>query len=342
MGIVGGLDIHREQITFDCVDSDSGELRRGRISPATRPVLRSWLDKIDDRPGEFALEGCTGWRFVVEELQRAGMQPHLAEPADTAALRGRKRRAKTDRLDAQLMRTALQNGTLPESWIPPTHVLEVRALVRLYKALLDDRTAWQQRMHATLFHQGVAATGRGLLGVENRQMLETTTQLSPAGRRMITTGLCMADAIGELLVPLKADLERFARRQGGCRALQASQFGVGWLTSVAIWAELGDCRRFGSSRQAVRHTGLDITVYDSDGKRAAGHLARQGPELLRWALFEAAKCASRPAAPDHEYYRTVRERKGANRATLSVARKIARRCHHTLVALGDQALAPVD
>jgi transposase len=237
------------------------------------------------------------------------------------------------------MRSALQAGTVPESWIPPTHVLETRALVRLYKALLDDRTAWQQRMHATLFHQGVAA-GRGLLGAENRHMLETTAQLSPAGRRSITTGLCVADAIAALLVPLKADLERFARRQPGCRALQASQFGVGWLTSVAIWAELGDCRRFGSSRQAVRHTGLDVTVYDSDGKRAAGHLARQGPELLRWALFEAAKCASRPNAPDHEYYRAVRERKGANRATLSVARKIARRCHHTLVRLGDEALAP--
>ena len=49
------------------------------------------------------------------------------------------------------------------------------------------------------------------------------------------------------------------------------------MTSVAIWAELGDVRRFANSDDAVRHTGLDITVYSSDTKRSAGHLSRQGP-----------------------------------------------------------------
>jgi len=48
-----------------------------------------------------AVEGCTGWRFVVEEMMAAGVEPHLAEPADTAAQRGRKKRAKTDRADAR-------------------------------------------------------------------------------------------------------------------------------------------------------------------------------------------------------------------------------------------------
>jgi Transposase IS116/IS110/IS902 family len=62
-----------------------------------------------------------------------------------------------------------------------------------------------------------------------------------------------------------------------------------------ILAELGDVRRFGGGDQVVRATGLDITVYASDGKRSPGHLSRQGPEVLRWALFEAAKAAARPA-----------------------------------------------
>ena len=112
------------------------------------------------------------------------------------------------------------------------------------------------------------------------------------------------------------------------------------MTSVAIWAELGDCRRFSSSDDAVRHTGLDITVRSSDNKRTRGQLARQGPPVLRWALFEAAKCAARRSSPDHDYYLEVRHRLGANRATLSVARKLARRCHHALRALGDDAFAP--
>ena len=62
--------------------------------------------------------------------------------------------------------------------------------------------------------------------------------------------------------------------------------------------------------------------------------------MLRWALFEAAKCAARPSSPDHAYYLQVKGRLGGNRATLAVARKLARRCYHTLGTLGDLAYAP--
>jgi transposase len=114
---------------------------------------------------------------------------------------------------------------------------------------------------------------------------------------------------------------------------------------VSIWAEFGDVRRFANARQAVRFTGLDITVAASDTKRARGHLARQGPPVLRWALHEAARGAARPGSPDHAYYLQVRTRLGGKRAALSVARKLARKlareAYHTLGTLGDQALAPV-
>ena len=101
MGIVGGLDVHRRQITFDYLDEGSGVVRRGRIE-ASREILRRWLaTEVTERPARFAVEACTGWRFVVEELAAVGVEAHLAEPADTAAARGPKRRAKTDRLDAR-------------------------------------------------------------------------------------------------------------------------------------------------------------------------------------------------------------------------------------------------
>ena len=91
------------------------------------------------------------------------------------------------------------------------------------------------------------------------------------------------------------ELRRYARRQTGCRALM-SLYGIGELTAVAILAELGDARRFSSSRHAVRYAGLDITVHQSDQRRAPGHLSRQGPPALRWALYEAAQAARRPGA----------------------------------------------
>ena len=149
----------------------------------------------------------------------------------------------------------------------------------------------------------------------------------------------MIDAVDEQLGPLDRELRALARRQPGCRALQA-HYGIGAITSLAILAELGDARRFSSSRHAVRYAGMDITVSESDRKRAPGHLSRQGPPTLRWALFEAAQVARRQGSPDRDYYEQAAHRLGGNRACLSVARKLLQRAYHTLRELGEEALQP--
>jgi len=104
------LDIDRKQLTFDWVDEPNGKWERGRIAPADREHLADWLTRFDGvGPVGFAMEGCTGWRYIAEEMSKAGVIPHLAEPADTSALRGPKRRAKTDLL-TELRRGSSSSG----------------------------------------------------------------------------------------------------------------------------------------------------------------------------------------------------------------------------------------
>jgi transposase len=339
MTMIGGLDVHRQQLTFDYVDGD-GLVHWGQIRPATRKTLRGWLaERCPDGDAEFALEGCTGWRYVVEELRAAGVGAHLGDPAEIAVLRGPKKRAKTDRADARLLRNLLVEGRFPESWIPPAHVLEMRTLGRLYGTLMDERRAWQQRIHAQLFHQGCPPI-KALLSAAGRDAL-VGAELSSAGRQYVDTALGRIDELSAEIEPLRAQLIGFARRQRGCQALQARHYGVGWLCAVIMWAEIGDVRRFSNSDQLVRFAGLDITVYSSAGKCSAGHLSRQGSPQLRWAAFEAAKCAARPGSPDYAYYHRVAARPGNGKdPTLAVERKLLRRCYHTLRELGDAALAP--
>src|SRR6266487_1822842 len=118
MAIVGGFDIHRRQIIFGYLDTVTGQERRGRIGPACRLTLRAWLERFTGCGDvAFAVEGCTGWRFVVEELQRAGITALLAEPAETAHLRGPKRHAKTDKTDSRHLRMLVADGRVPLSWI---------------------------------------------------------------------------------------------------------------------------------------------------------------------------------------------------------------------------------
>ena len=132
----------------------------------------------------FAVEGCTGWQFVVEELQRAGITAVLAEPAETADLRGPKRRAKTGKTDARHLRTLVAQGRVPASWIPPQQVCKLRALLQLYRDLREEHTAWAQRIHATLFHQGVPEPGRAPFDPQARARLAHGTQIRalPRGR----------------------------------------------------------------------------------------------------------------------------------------------------------------
>jgi transposase len=85
-----------------------------------------------------------------------------------------------------------------------------------------------------------------------------------------------------------------------------------------------------------------VTVHRSDRKRAPARLSHEGPELLRWASFEAAQRACRPASPDHQSYREAARRIDHNRACLSVARKLCRRAFHILRELGAEALAPIE
>jgi transposase len=339
MSMVGGLDLHRAQITFDIAEAGSGEVWRGRLWQPDRQRVRRWLTQdVAARAGggvvELAVEGCTGWRYVVEEITAAGFVAHVAEPADTMAARGRKRHAKTDRSDAGLLRELLASGDLPESWIPPEPVLEWRERVRLYKALVDQRTQWVQRIRAELYHHGVAVPEGQIRTANTRaELTDPRLGLSGAARERIDAGYAMIEATDAQAQPLKAQLTRFGQRQPACRALVAAHYGIGGLIAVAVWSELGDCQRFSRSLQVVRHTGLDVTVDSSDRRRASGFLSRQGPETLRWALYEAAKNSSHHVAPDYQYYAAVKKAHNGKLAALSVARKLARRCYHTLRAV---------
>lgn len=339
MAIVAGLDVHRRQITFEAVDRETGEVMVGRIE-STPGAVERWVGGFGEREVHVAVEACTGWLFVCDALRRAGAHPHLAEPVETRALRGRKRRAKTDRQDARWLRQLLSEGRLPEAWIPPEHVRQWRSRARLRKTLVDERTAWLQRIRATLFHHGVGGAPADLHTAAGGEFMDAL-ELPADARERIQVALAVIDSLDAQLVSLERELRAVARRQSGCRALM-HLFGMGELTSLVTLTELGDVTRLSASRKAVRFAGIDIGVHRSDRISRVGKLNRQGSPHLRWALYEAAQAATRPASPDHADYHALRARGLSHtRASLTIARKLARRSYHILRQLGPTALEPI-
>ena len=216
---------------------------------------------------------------------------------------------------------------------------EWRTQTRLRKTLIDERTSWLQRIQATLFHHGIVNVPDQLLRANGRAFLHTLT-LPPASLQRIEIALAIIDELDRQLVPLERELARLARRQAGCQALMR-QYGVGPVTATTVLCELGDVSRLSASRKAVRCSGLDIGVYRSDRRSRTGRITRQGSPALRWVLYEAAQAACKPASPDHADYVALKARGLSHtRASLTIARKLARRSFHILRELGPDALAP--
>src|SRR5258708_3546144 len=158
------------------------------------------------------MEGCTGWRYVAEELAAAGVAAHLGEPADTAAAGGRKRHAKTGKTDSRHLRVLLAEGRLPGCWVPPAQILEYRALLETYHDLRAEHTA-QAQLRGVL-PPGRPGPGRGhAADRQGRAALRAAAaaHLSPAGQLQVATALEMTGALEARLHVLRHQLLDAAR-----------------------------------------------------------------------------------------------------------------------------------
>ena len=219
----------------------------GQIRPATRTTLRHWLgEHCAEGDAEFALEGCIGWRYVCEEPAAAGVGVHLGDPAEIAALRGPKKRAKTDRADARLLRTLLLEGRFPESWIPPAHVLEIRSLGRLYCTLMDERGGHGSSASTPRCSTRAARRfGRCCRRRAARRLRQA--ELYATGRQSVDTALRRIEELSVEIEPLRTQLIDFARRQAAVRRCSATTASAG-------------CARRSSGPRSVMRAGSPVPI----------------------------------------------------------------------------------
>ena len=210
---------------------------RGRVWQPDRERFRRWLcrdvaRRAGGQPVAMALEGCTGWRYVVEEIVAAGFEAHLAEPADTQTARGRKRHAKTDRSDARMLRELLQSGDLPVVDPADGRVGVARTGAALQVA--GRSAAGVDPTDPPVVPHGVAVPEGAIRSTVTRdRLLGDDVDLTPAGRQRVRVGYSMLEATDVEAQSLKRDLQRFGHRQPACRALVEETYGIGGLIAVA-------------------------------------------------------------------------------------------------------------
>ena len=173
-----GIDLHRRRSQIAIID-EHGELTLSRRIVNDRDTFRELLGDPDGT--HVALEATYGWEWLAELLEEAGYDVHLAHPLRTQAIAAA--RVKTDAVDAKTLAHLLRTGLLPEAYIAPPELRDLRELLRHRAVLTRMRTAVKNRVHALLARQGILPEHTDLFGKAGREFLaglELPDGLAPA------------------------------------------------------------------------------------------------------------------------------------------------------------------
>src|SRR5215204_5089878 len=320
-----GIDLHRSRSHVAVLADDGTELLSHRVVNDPQTFLEL-LAEIDGE-SKIALEATYGWEWLADVLQDAGYELHLAHPLRTKAIASA--RVKTDAVDARTLAHLLRAELLPEAYVAPRELRDLRDLLRQRVALTQMRTALKNRVQALLARHGLQHGQSKLFDSKaGRAFLEQAELREPARQRLGVLLRLIADFDREIDA-LASEIDHRAKADPRVKTLCQIK-GIGRYTAMLVIAEVGEIERFRSARHLCAWAGLTPTVRSSDAKARLGHISRLGSGALRWALVEAAQKNTQGDGPLAETFERIAERGGRQIAKVAVARKILTLCFYGL------------
>jgi transposase len=310
-----GIDLHRRRSVVVRMTPDGEVLETVRVD--NDPVALSLaLAKAGPDP-EVVLEATYGWYWAADLLQACGARVHLAHPLGVKMFGYQ--RVKTDARDSTNLAELLRMGRLPEAWLAPPQVRELRELVRYRAKLVALRSGLKAQVHAVLAKQGVRVPMSDLFGVAGTRLLDQLRLERAYALRVASLRRLLAVYDLEIAM-LGREIGQAVAGDVGYLAIQAIP-GVGPVLAAVFVAEIGDVHRFAGAPQLCSWAGLTPRHRESDTTVRRGPITKQGPRLVRWAAVEATQRlpgASKQAADFHR----IADRRGTGIGRVAAARKL--------------------
>lgn len=321
-----GLDVDKRYTTY-CVMDDGGRvLKEGRCPNDGIPLLEvfSWKKREDRRA---VMEAGGNWYHLYHLLEPLVGELLLAHPLRVCAIAAA--RVKTDAIDARTLAHLLRSDLIPPAYVPPMPVRELREMLRYRLDLVKQRTSLKNRVHALLAKEGLSSPVSDLFGRRGREWLNPLP-LSPSKCYRLNGYLevldCLTERIRDADTLVRSQAER--DRQAG---LLMTIPGIGPLTALTIIAEIGEVDRFPDAKHLVSYPGLAPRVRSSGGRTRMGHITKQGPSALRWAVIEATHIAVRRPGRLQDSYNRLRRGKNGSVAITACARQLLASIYHMLI-----------
>lgn len=319
--VYAGVDLHRKRSQVAILDGD-GQLLLERNIPSIGSEFIAIFERFDDEPIEVAFEATYGWGWFADLLAEAGIAAHMAHPLATKAISAA--RVKNDAVDAKTLAHLLRTNLLPESWIAPPELRQLRQQVRLRVTIKRITTRIKAHVHALVAEHGYQPPVGDLFGPRGRRWLSELA-LPTTNRVNLDRLLRLLDQIDVEIAGAEAEIKASFKGDPRLPRLLAIP-GVGWLTAAMILAEVGDVTRFPTARHLCSWAGLTPKEHSSAGKTRRGHISKQGSQWVRWILVEAAARPQRNSVLRRRF-----DRVAARRETRSLASPSPLTCSNSVI-----------
>jgi len=315
MGAYLGIDLHRRRSLAVCLNEEGDRLwwKRFDNSPGN-------LAEVVERAGpdpEVAMEATWGWYWAADLISDMGGKVHLGHPLGIKGYENR--RVKNDLADATLLADLLRMNRLPESWIAPDSIRQLRELVRYRHKLSQMRTGLKGQIHSVMGKEGVIPTLVEMWGPAGSAYLDSL-DLADAYALRVDSLRDLIEVFDEEIHTLDKRIHQQLKDDVGYKTIQQLN-GVGRVHAAVFCAEIGDVHRFGSAKKLSSWAGLTPKVRESDLKSYRQRISKQGSRLVRWSAVEAVS-RYHGGAEIRDLYTRVAERRGRNIGRVAAARKL--------------------
>jgi transposase len=328
-----GIDLHRRRSVIVRM-TPAGEVL-GIVRVDNDPVALSLeLAKAGPDP-EVVLEATYGWYWAADLLQACGASVHLAHPLGVKMFGYQ--RVKTDARDSTNLAELLRMDRLPEAWLAPPAVRELRELVRYRAKLVALRSGLKAQVHAVLAKEGVRVPMSDLFGVAGTRLLDELHLGRAYGLRIASLRRLLV-AYDQEITMLGREISSALAGDVGYLAIQTIP-GVGPVLAAVFVAEIGDVYRFAGAPQLCSWAGLMPRHHESDTTVRRGPITKQGPRLVRWAAVEATQRLPRGSKQAADFHR-IADRRGTGIGRVAAARRLLTLVYYGLRDGQVRCLAP--
>ena len=324
------FDSHKRYTLVEFEDVDTGRTRQIRVNHV-HGAIRDCL-KGCKAGTPVAIEATGNWYWIVDEIEKAGLEPKLVHPRKAKLMMGLIN--KTDKLDVHGLNRLQRNKTLPTVWIPPGELRDLRELTRTRMVLTAQRTRFKNRILATLNKYGwtLSEYSDGF-GKKARIALEKCVDTLPGLTADVTRVLLdQLDRTQTEILSMEKRIKDLARSTEVMTRLMTIP-GIGFILSVVVALEVGDIGRFMSAEHLASYSGTTPRVHQSGDTIRYGRLRPDVNQYLKWAFVEAAHsiCLNQSCHPGRhatKIYKRIKSRKGHPKAIGAVARHLAEATYH--------------